>query len=333
MIDAFTRWSLDRGGFFTRAEAKDYGYSDSQIQAAVRDGVWVRLRHGYYSFSDHVASLDPRARHVLLSRAVLHRLGLGYVLVGVSACAAHGIDQWDTDLTVVRVSRLSRRPGKHEAGIRFHNVPLESSRDVTRASGMPAVRADLAVWQAACELSTESALVCMNSAMNTQATSRENLLRVAPAFSSWAGSRTARLAFRLSDPRVETVGESRTLFLCWELKLPRPQAQYDVINGQGVRVARTDFAWLQYRHVAEFDGTVKYVRYLRPGETASDAVIREKRREDLVRAEQLGMSRLIWLDLEGRRRLRTAQALWSGLDQSARLYTRNRTVIDLGTPR
>lgn len=332
MVDAFTNWCLERGGFFTRAEAKDYGYSDSEIQAAVRDEFWVRLRHGYYSFGDHLAELDTRQRHCLLSRAVLHRLGTDYVLVGVSACAAHGIEQWGADLTVVRVSRRSRRPGRHEAGVRFHNLPLDQERDITSASGMAVVTADLSVWQASCELSAEGALVCMNSAMHTGAINRERLERSASSFATWPGSRTARLALRLSDARVETVGESRTFFLCWEFKLPRPRPQYEVVNAHGRVVARTDFAWLRYCHVCEFDGMVKYARFLRPGETASDAVVKEKRREDLVRAEGFGMSRLVWRDLEGDQRVRAAQRLRDGLDQSARLYTRNRTTILVQAP-
>ncbi|MGH3360119.1 MAG: hypothetical protein ACRDO7_15060 [Nocardioidaceae bacterium] len=39
--------------------------------------------------------------------------------------------------------------------------------------------------------------------------------------------------------------------------LPRPRPQFEVVNGEEALVARTDFAWLEYRHVCEFDGRVK----------------------------------------------------------------------------
>ncbi|HEX5383763.1 MAG TPA: hypothetical protein VFW54_03920 [Propionibacteriaceae bacterium] len=38
----------------------------------------------------------------------------------------------------------------------------------------------------------------------------------------------------------------------------------------------SDFYWEQQRHLGEFDGKIKYQRLLRPGETASECVIRER---------------------------------------------------------
>lgn len=220
MTDGFTTWALQRGGFFRRAEAKDYGYSDSDIQAAVREKRWLRLRHGYYSFTDHVAGLNPRQRHVLLSRAVRDRLGPGYVLVGVSACAAQGIELWNARLDVVRVARLDGRTGRNEAGIRYQRLSLDPSRDVVDLDGLAATRPERAVWEASCELSTEAGLVCINSALHRNKVEDEELHKAGADFECWPGSRKARLAHRLSDGRIETVGESRTFFLCWEFGLP-----------------------------------------------------------------------------------------------------------------
>ncbi|MEZ5193984.1 MAG: type IV toxin-antitoxin system AbiEi family antitoxin domain-containing protein [Nocardioides sp.] len=36
-------------GFFTRAQARDTGYSDTEIAYAVRRGHWHRLRRGYFA--------------------------------------------------------------------------------------------------------------------------------------------------------------------------------------------------------------------------------------------------------------------------------------------
>ena len=49
---------------------------------------------------------------------------------------------------------------------------------------------------------------------------------------------------------------------------------------QGTVSAFVDFYWKRCRHVGEFDGKMKYEKYLRPGETPADCVFREKRRED-----------------------------------------------------
>ena len=47
----------------------------------------------------------------------------------------------------------------------------------------------------------------------------------------------------------------------------------------GGRLYRSDFAWLKQRVLGEFDGKVKYGELLKPGETATDVVMRAKRRD------------------------------------------------------
>ena len=51
------------------------------------------------------------------------------------------------------------------------------------------------------------------------------------------------------------------------------------------------------RRVGEFDGRMKYGRFRRPGETAEDAVHREKLREDALRDQGWQVARWIWDDL------------------------------------
>lgn len=52
------------------------------------------------------------------------------------------------------------------------------------------------------------------------------------------------------------------------------------------------------RVAGEFDGKVKYGRLLQPGESAGDAVFREKRREDAVRDLGWQMVRWTWDEIE-----------------------------------
>lgn len=327
MSDPFKSWVIRRGGYFRRSEAKDCGYSDRDIQSATASGILVRLRHGYYSFGDYVADLSPRQRHWLVARAVLHRLGPRYAAVSTSACAAHSIDTWGDATGHVHVVRLDGRSALRESGVVFHDFPVDADRDIVYVDGCPVVRADLAVWQACCELSTEGALVCFNSGLHIGRVTDDDLQATGEKFARWPGSRTARLAFWMSDRRIETVGESRMFFLCWEFHLPRPEPQYRVRNKLDVVIARTDFAWLKYRHVGEFDGMVKYMRSQRPGEAPNAVLIREKRREDLVRDEDLGMSRSIWMDLEGRNRPITAKSLMSSMERSKKRYGKRSAIV------
>jgi Transcriptional regulator, AbiEi antitoxin len=76
-----------------------------------------------------------------------------------------------------------------------------------------------------------------------------------------------------------------------------------------------------------FDGKIKYQKLLRPDETASDCVFREKKREDAMRADLRGMTLFIWAEVMPHSSRRTMAELARSLDQSYRLYVRGRTII------
>jgi len=81
-------------------------------------------------------------------------------------------------------------------------------------------------------------------------------------------------------------------------RVPRPQQQHEIFHPDGRLAARTDWAWPELGVIGEFDGTVKYHRFRRPDETIEQAVLREKRREEMI-VELTGWRciRLIWADL------------------------------------
>jgi hypothetical protein len=101
----------------------------------------------------------------------------------------------------------------------------------------------------------------------------------------------------LAEPKVESVGETRSMFMFSAQGLPRPVPQFEIQLSNG-EVARVDFAWPELKVIVEFDGVEKYHRYRKPGETIEQMVLREKRREDLIR-EATGWTviRLVWSDL------------------------------------
>jgi len=106
-----------------------------------------------------------------------------------------------------------------------------------------------------------------------------------------------------------------------------PELQYRVVDRGGSLVGISDFYWDGQRHLGEFDGKIKYQRLLRPGETASECVIREKQREDAMRADLRGMTRFVWSEVMPQRTRRTMTDLAQALNQSYRLYVRGRTII------
>ena len=119
-----------------------------------------------------------------------------------------------------------------------------------------------------------------------------------------ADSLTTDLVLRLARREAESVGETRVRYACWREGLPSPRLQVPILDARGRVVARVDMAWPEYGVFLEFDGLVKYATLLRPGETTSDAVVREKHREDLIR-ELTGWTciRVTWADLADPARL------------------------------
>ena len=106
------------------------------------------------------------------------------------------------------------------------------------------------------------------------------------------GVRPARRAIDLADGESESVGESWSRAQILTAGLPRPRVQ-QWVRGISGREYRCDFG-LGPRLVAEFDGKIKYGRLLRPGEDIADVILREKAREDDIRAAGYMMLRWTW---------------------------------------
>ena len=102
--------------------------------------------------------------------------------------------------------------------------------------------------------------------------------------------------------------------------MPKPDLQFEVRGRDGEFLRLLRWGWDGHRHLGEFDGKVKYLKYLREGETPSACVFREKRREDAMRAEHFGMSRFVWELVMPRSARRTRERLHYDLEQSRRLY-------------
>ncbi len=145
---------------------------------------------------------------------------------------------------------------------------------------------------------TEAALSVANHFLNRGDFAVGDLReRYKRSMEQWPGSVASDLVIRLADPRIESVGESRTAYFLFRRGFPKPIPQYEVLS-RGVVVGRLDFAFPELGLWIEFDGRVKYERYLRPGESAADAVLREKRREqDIAEATGWRCFRIAWADL------------------------------------
>lgn len=296
-MDGRLKQLCDEHGAFLRRDALRLGYDDRMIEALIRVGEWHRVRRGAYTLAPLWANADARQRHAILARAAHRAARSKAVLSHTSAVLEHTDQYWGLDLDEVHLTRLDGRAGRREAGIRQHRGKVIAG-DVIGVNGVSA----MSVVRSALELTTitdvERSLVVINGLLHAKACTREELLSRYEGMASWPHTLTTELTLRIADPRISSVGESRTEYLLWSQGLPYAEPQYPVHDRNGEIVAYLDFAWPALKCWLEFDGKAKYTEYARPGEDPGDVVVREKKREDLVRRlTGWRCIRITWFDL------------------------------------
>lgn len=285
--------SAARGGWFTRADAIEAGYAESQIELRVRTGQWLRLcRDGYVEPADwpDEKSWDRARRvHILTAKAVYERAGAQAVLSHQTATVLHGLPDWGLDLHRVHYTKESGRAGFREGAYRHHaQLPAEdrSIRDALLVTS-PA----RAVVEAACGASYEPAVALFDACVREGLATADQIVEMAEKMKRWTGAPAARAAARFIDGRSESVGESRLRVFLANHHFPDPQLQAELHDSAGHLVARVDFLLPTIRLVIEFDGRVKY-------DSGSDSVFAEKRREDRIRELGYIVLRVTWSDLD-----------------------------------
>jgi len=295
-MDDYLRTLVANNGSFLRSDVLALGLTDKDIARKLRSGTWHRIRRGTYTFPDQWEALDLREQHLARAHGVLASARTGVVLSHTSAALALGAAVWDMDQEMVHLTRLDGRAGRHETGVTQHQGWLGAG-DVTivdRRFVTDGTRTALDVTRIS---DVEHALVIVDGLLHARQTTIDHLHARAESMRHWPDSLNTDLVLRLADGRPESVGEIRTFFHCWAQHLPAPEPQFKVWN-QGRIVARLDFAWPELGVWLEFDGKVKYLRGLREGESATDVVIREKKREDdLRRITGWICVRVTWADL------------------------------------
>jgi very-short-patch-repair endonuclease len=295
-----------RGGWFTRGDAMVAGYSDSELRLRLAGGRWSRLCRDAYvepgCWPDELPWERTRRLHLLVARAVAHRMGEDVVLSHQSATLLHGLPSWGLNFDRVQVTRTAGRV-RSDRTMQTHRSPLAVG-DVTQAMGLPCTSPARSVIEAACASSYEVGVVLSDAALHDGLVTKEQLTAMADRLQYWPGSPKARAAARFADSRVESVGESRLRVLMANEGFPDPELQVEVRDQSGRFVGRVDFLFAG-RLIVEFDGDQKY------STGPANAVLAEKRRENRLRELGYSLIRVDWGDLD--HRLATATRLRAAL--------------------
>jgi very-short-patch-repair endonuclease len=220
--------------------------------------------------------------------------GSAVVISHQSSVVLHNLPTWGLDLSRVHVTRTNRGSGRILAGTSHHVGALPVTA-MTTAEGLTTTTVARAVIESACTTRYEPAVVLCDAALQQGLVTKTELQEELRWMSGWPGSGTALAAVAFADQRAESVGESRLRVLMDTYGLPTPELQVTFRIDGGV--ARVDFLFRRQRVIVEFDGMVKY------RDQAVDVVMREKHRENQLRAAGYLVIRVDWNDLDHPERL------------------------------
>jgi hypothetical protein len=271
---------LQHAQLFMTHELLAAGHTDRRIADMVRSKLLYRIRHGAYTYTAYWNGLDDVEKRQLVALAVLRSARAPVALAGPSAADILGAPVWDMG-DEVHLSRLDGKAGRREAGRVEHRGRVLCD-DFTIRNGVPLTSGTRTAVDMIALADTEHALVTINGLLHAQETSIDLIQRRLQSMATDPHTLNAPVVLGLADGRCESAGETRTVCLCWRHRLPMPVPQYEVRNRGGRVIARVDFAWPAFNAFGEFDGKLKYLRHRRPGESIEEAVLREKRREELV---------------------------------------------------
>jgi len=284
-------------GVVLRRDMVAAGVHDSAIRRLCRGGVLVRLRHGVYALADRLGPASPRHRHAMLVSGVMRLYGDDVALSHTSGSLAYGAPDWQVPLGLVHMTDLFGAGERTQASVRHHHGEVDV-HDVTRRNGHWITTPVRTALDAASVLPRDAAVCTLDWFMNESLATRDELAAALERRTQWQHHLDVVMKLNAADARSESVGESRTRLLFQDHGLPNPVLQLDLFESDGTFIGRVDFAWPEQKVIVEFDGQVKYRENRRPGESIEDAVMREKRREDRLRAQGWLVVRMTWQDLE-----------------------------------
>ena len=276
------------------------GFSPTELAALRRAGTLHRVRRGAYANPPDLPD-DPVDRHRVLLEATLRQMSADAVVSHMSAAVVHGLPTWSRELARVHLTRARDGGGKVRRYTHLHTSALPPE-DVVEVGGHLVTSLARTVVDLSRTLSMAQSVPIGDAGLRLGLT-RDDLVAVAARCPGWSGITRARRAIEFLDARSESVGESSSRVVLHEIGVPVPELQLEVFDALGRLIGRADFGWQEYRTLGEFDGRVKYGRLLRTGETISDVVFEEKRREDALRNMGWEVVRWLWDDLKDPRSL------------------------------
>lgn len=207
----------------------------------------------------------------------------------------HGLPTWSEQLGTVHWTRSRRGGGRSRRQIHVYAAALQSD-EITSIDGTSVTTLARTVIDIGRHSPFRHGVAVADAAIRL-GLDHLTMLDAAERARHRPGGGQARRVAQFADGRAETPGESWSRVELSAIGWPPSQLQYEVFDGRGRLVGRTDFCWEALRVLGEFDGKIKYGRELNGPTGIEDVLFAEKRREDALRDLDWQMVRWVAADL------------------------------------
>lgn len=267
-----------------------------RLKRAIDGGEWVRVAPGVFAVGSQWRRLLPIERHRVRVLEAMRRLERPTVISLHAAAAFWRMDVLGTWPDQVDVAVRASGGGRAVGTIRRHVIDPDQLRCVRVGRHLATDPAQTAI-DLACALPHVRAVSAIDQALwsgrpgGALATSEELQRRVAAASSRRGHVRASRAVAAGADGAAN-VRESQARVEIVRLGFPRPRLQERRLLRSG-RLVYGDMYFPAADHWLEVDGNGKYLSpEFTAGRTPDQIVIDEKNRENEIRREVRGFSRL-----------------------------------------
>ncbi|SDI45721.1 Transcriptional regulator, AbiEi antitoxin, Type IV TA system [Arthrobacter cupressi] len=277
-----------------------HGASAKDLARQAKSGVLHRVRRGVYVERASWAALKPWEQYRLRVSAAAETFESRTVFARQSAASVHGIPTIGSHSVCALTFRNDG--GRSRAGVVRHFAD-PAGVEIRKVDGLLVTDRLRTVLDLAAHTPFVEAVVPVDHILKRDrergfpALGKEELLAAAEGRYSAAAMRRIHAVVSFANPLSGSAGESYSRALMHAAGFEPPILQQEFRDQRGL-IGYTDFYWKKARLVGEFDGFAKYQKeeYLN-GMTPAEAVVKEKEREDRIRATGCGVSRWVWREL------------------------------------
>lgn len=270
-----------------------------QLQQLCRTKVLVRAGRGAFVSATALAEATPEEQHALRARAVAATLPASTALSHHSAACVLGLPFVGELPGRIHAVRTGHGQYRRSAHYTIHRAYPRAS--TIRCRGLVVVHPVFVLLGLAALHGLQQVVVAGDAALRARLFVVDQVEPALVACRNQVGASVLRAAVALFDAAAESPGETLTRLVLSDLGYA-VESQVTLHDARGLPVARVDFVIRRHRVVIEFDGKKKYQR--NDGSSHVNALVREKAREDRIRALGYEVVRLVWTDLANPARVR-----------------------------